>query len=81
MFSVYVAVANRVILRKLKVRSLASFPLGHRLERLDIPANEAGERGYVVFSSDERRRAVKGRFAVARPVTGADRCEKVLVSG
>jgi hypothetical protein len=62
-----VALAERMALQQLQVSLLAPLPLRDGFKRVDVPADELGERGCTVLNTRERGRILQDNLAVFCP--------------
>jgi hypothetical protein len=72
-----IGLAERMALQEFEMGLLAALPLGDCLERLDIPANQLGERGRSLLLSDQGGGIFKRNLAMPGP---AQRCSSMRES-
>jgi len=72
--------AECMALREFEMGLLAALPLGDRLERLDIPMDQPGERGRSLPLSGKGGGIFERNLAMLAQLSAAVRCAKVLRS-
>ena len=62
-----IALAERMALQELQVSLFAPLPFRDGFKRIDVPADELGERGCTVLNARERGRILQDNLAVFCP--------------